>query len=86
MTTSVRGASFMPRFYFHHRSNGQLVEDQRGLQFPNAEEANVHAIRRTSDVLGQTLSSTVNTYLTIEVTNGERSLCVVRGTVIIERR
>ena len=76
----------MPRFYFHHRSNGQLVEDQRGLQFPNAEEANAYAIRRTSDVLGQTLSSTVNTYLTIEVTNGERSLCVVRGTVIIERR
>ena len=76
----------MPRFYFHHCSNGHLVEDQQGLQFPNAEEASAYAIRHTSDVLGQTLSSTVNTYLTIEVTNGERSLCVVRGTVIIERR
>ena len=63
-----------------------VKEDQRGLQFPNADKALTHAIRRTSDVLGQTLSSTVNTYLTIEVTNGERSLCVVRGTVIIERR
>jgi len=76
----------MPRFYFHHRSNGQLVKDQRGLRFPNAEQASAYAIRRTSDVLGKTLSSTNNTYLTIEVTNGERSLCVVRGTVIIERR
>jgi hypothetical protein len=76
----------MPRFYFHHRSNGKLKEDQRGLQFPNADRARTHAIRRTSDVLGKTLSSTNNTYLTIEVTNGERSLCVVRGTVIIERR
>ena len=84
MATSA--SILMPRFYFHHRSNGQLVEDQQGLQFPNAEEASAYAIRRTSDVLGQTLSSTVNTYLTIEVTNGERSLCVVRGTVIIERR
>jgi hypothetical protein len=76
----------MPRFYFHHRSNGQLEEDQRGLRFPNADKALTHAIRRTSDVLGQTLSSTANTYLTIEVTDGERSLCVVRGTVTIERR
>ena len=76
----------MPRFYFHHRSNGQLNEDQRGLQFPNADKALAHAIRRTSDVLGRILSSTENTYLTIEVTNGERSLCVVRATVTIERR
>ncbi|MDB5610491.1 MAG: hypothetical protein JWP25_7391 [Bradyrhizobium sp.] len=76
----------MPLFYFHHRSNGQLKEDQRGLQFPNADKALTHAMRRTSDVLGRILSSTENTYLTIEVTNGERSLCVVRGTVTIERR
>jgi hypothetical protein len=85
MTTSS-GSIPMPRFYFHHRSNGQLKEDQQGLQFLDAEEASTYAIRRTSDGLGQTLSSTHNTYLTIEVTNGERSLCVVRGTVIIERR
>jgi hypothetical protein len=76
----------MPRFYFHHRSNGQLKEDQRGLQFPNADKALTHAMSRTSDVFGRILSSTENTYLTIEVTNGERSLCVVRGTVTIERR
>jgi hypothetical protein len=63
-----------------------LKEDQRGLQFPNADKALTHAMRRTSDVLGRILSSTENTYLTIEVTNGERSLCVVRGTVTIERR
>jgi hypothetical protein len=76
----------MPRYYFHHRANGQLEEDQRGLQFPNADKALTHAIRRTPDVLGQTLSSTANTYIAIEVTDGERSLCVVRGTVTIERR
>jgi hypothetical protein len=76
----------MPRFYFHRRSNGHLTEDQQGLRFPNAEHASTYAIRRTSDILGKTLSSTNNTYLTIEVTNGERSLCVVRGTVTIERR
>jgi hypothetical protein len=76
----------MPRFYFHHRSNGQLEEDQRGIQFPNANKALTHAIRRTPDVLRQTLSSTANTYITIEVTDGERPLCVVRGTVTIERR
>ena len=76
----------MPRFYFHHRSNGQLEKDHSGLQFPNADEALTHALSRTSDVLGQTLRSTANTYLTIEVTNGEGSLSVVRATVTIERR
>jgi hypothetical protein len=76
----------MPRFYFHHRSNGQLEKDHSGLQFPDAAEALTHALGRTSDVLRQPLRSSANTYLTIEVTNGERSLCVVRATVTIERR
>jgi hypothetical protein len=76
----------MPRFYFHHRSNGQLEMDPSGLQFPNADEALTHALSSTSDVLGQPLRSTANTYLAIEVTNGDRSLCVVRATVTIERR
>jgi hypothetical protein len=33
----------------------------------------------------KTLSSTTNTYLT-EISDGERSFCVVRRTVIIDRR
>jgi hypothetical protein len=76
----------MPRFYFHQRSNGQLAEDRLGRQFASADKACAHAVRRTSALLGKNLSSTTNTYFSTEISDGKRSLCVVRGTVIIERR
>ena len=37
-------------------------------------------------ILGKTLRSATNTYLSTEVFDGKRSICVVRATVIIERR
>jgi hypothetical protein len=37
-------------------------------------------------LLRKTLNSTTNTYLSTEISDGERSLCVVRRTVIIHRR
>ena len=82
-STPSPGASLCPDFIF---ITGQMDKDLSGLQFPNVDEAVTHALGRTSDVLGRTLRSTANTYLTIEVTSGERSLCVVRATVTIERR
>ena len=37
-------------------------------------------------LLRNALGSTTNTYLSTEISDGERSLCVVRRTVIIDRR
>jgi hypothetical protein len=70
----------MRRFYFHQRSNGKLSEDRQSV-----DEACTYAIHRTPAILGETLRSATNTYLSTEVSDGKRSLCVVRATVIIER-
>ena len=82
-----RALTVMPRFYFHQRSNGKLAEDRRGRQFGSVDEACTYAIHRTPPpILGKTLRSATNTYLSTEVFDGKRSICVVRATVIIERR
>jgi hypothetical protein len=78
--------TFMSRYYFHRRANGELARDRLGRQFESHDAACDHAVRRTPSILGKLIQSTTNTYLTTEVTDGERSLFVVRGTVIIERR
>jgi hypothetical protein len=76
----------MPRLYFHQRSNGKLAEDRRGRQFGSVDEACTYTIHRTPAILGKTLRSATNTYLSTVVFDGKRSICVVRATVIIERR
>lgn len=75
----------MRRFYFHRYLNGCLAEDRRGLQFENADEACAHAVRRTPALLGNNLRPTANIHLATEVSDGEHTVCVVRGKVIIER-
>jgi hypothetical protein len=82
--TSALLGEFMSRYYFHRRANGELARDRRGRQFESHDAACDHAVRRTPSILGKLIQSTTNTYLTTEVTDGERSLFVVRGTVIIE--
>jgi hypothetical protein len=79
--TSALLGEFMSRYYFHRRANGELARDRRGRQFESHDAACDHAVRRTPSILGKLIQST---YLTTEVTDGERSLFVVRGTVIIE--
>jgi hypothetical protein len=74
----------MPRLYFHQRSNGKLAEDRRGRG--SVDEACTYTIHRTPAILGKTLRSATNTYLSTVVFDGKRSICVVRATVIIERR
>jgi hypothetical protein len=81
-----RTLTVMRRFYFNQRSNGKLAEDRRGRQFGSVDEACTYAIHRTPAILGKTLRSATNTYLSTEVFDGKRSICVVRATVIIERR
>jgi hypothetical protein len=76
----------MPRFYFHQRSNGQLAEDRKGRRFEDADRACSDAIHLTHILLGKTFRSLDNTYFITEASDGEHSLCVVRGSVIIERR
>jgi uncharacterized protein DUF6894 len=75
----------MPRFYFHKHLNGQRVPDSRGISLRNKNEACVRAVRCTPLALRKSISSARNTYLAWEVSDGERTVYVVRGTVVIEK-
>jgi hypothetical protein len=75
----------MPRFYFHKHLNGQTVPDRRGTSLRNENEACARAVRRTPPALRKSVSSVRNTYLAWEVSDGERTIYVVRGKVVIEK-
>ena len=74
----------MPRFYFHTHLNGQMVPDRRGISLRNKNEACAHAVRCTPLALRKSVSRMKNTYLALEVSDGERTIYVVRGKVLIE--
>ena len=76
----------MPRFYFHMHLNGHTVADRRGTLLRDENEACAHAVHCTPLALRNSLSSGKNTYLAWEVSDGERTIYVVRGNVVIEKR
>jgi hypothetical protein len=75
----------MPKFYFHKHLNGQTVPDRRGTSFRDENDACAHAVRRTPLALWKSVSRAKNTFLAWEVSDGERTIYVVRGKVIIEK-
>ena len=75
----------MPRFYFHRHLNGQVAPDRRGIWLRNENDACAHAIRCTPLALRKSVSCAKNTYLAWEVSDGERTIYVVRGKVVIEK-
>jgi hypothetical protein len=81
----TRGEFQMPRFYFHKHLNGQTVPDRRGTSLRNKNEACARAVRCTPLALKKSVSSVRNTYLAWEVSDGEHTIYVVRGVVVIEK-
>jgi hypothetical protein len=76
----------MPTFYFHKHLNGQTVPDRRGTSLRNKNEACAHAVRCTPQALRKSVSRKKNTHLAWEVSDGKRTIYVVRGKVLIEKR
>lgn len=76
----------MPRYFFHQHVRGQRIEDPLGELLPTDEAACHRAAQRMPTDLQKTAVPSDNTYVATEVTNGNRTLFVVRGTVIVERR
>jgi hypothetical protein len=76
----------MPRFYFQQHLNGQrLAEDRRGRLFGNAAEAYSYALCRAPRLLNKTLRSTPkDTYLSTVVSDGKRTLFIIRGKITSE--
>ncbi|WP_404979561.1 MULTISPECIES: DUF6894 family protein [Bradyrhizobium] len=81
----TRESSRCPDFYFHRHLNGQTVRDRRGTSLRNEDEACGRAVRCTPLALRKSVSSEKNTYLAWEVSDGKRTIYVVRGTVVIEK-
>jgi hypothetical protein len=74
----------VPKFYFHQHLNGRFLEDLRGREFASVKEACEHAFHCTPAVLRKVADPTRNTYLATEISDGKRTVCVVRGKVVIE--
>jgi hypothetical protein len=76
----------MPRYFFHQHVRGQKTEDLRGKLFPSDGTACHRAVQRMPADLKRAAARSRNTYVATEVTDGHRTLFVVRGTVIVEQR
>jgi hypothetical protein len=76
----------MPRYFFHQHVRGQMTEDPHGELFPTDAAACHQAAERMPSGLKRAAVRARNTYVTTEVTDGSRTLFVVRGTVIVEWR
>jgi hypothetical protein len=79
--------TLVPQFYFNLYVNGRrLPNDRRGIQFASEQEARTYAVCRTPALLRKTLrSATTDIYLATEVSDGERTLCIVRGKLLIHQ-
>jgi hypothetical protein len=75
----------MPRYFFHHHVRGQRTEDPRGTLLPADDAACHRAVQWTPACLKKAQQHSSNTHVATEVTRGNRTLFVVRGTVIVER-
>ena len=77
----------MPQFYFRQYMNGQqMAKDREGRKFANLAEARTYAVRRAPGLLRKTLRLDANTYLSTEISDGERTLFIIRGKVTSEKQ
>jgi len=76
----------MRRYFFHEHVSGQKTEDKRGKLFLTESAACHRAMQRMPTGLKKAGDCSHNTYVATEVTDGNRTLFVVRGTVVLNRR
>jgi hypothetical protein len=77
----------MPQFYFRQYVNGQwMAKDWKGREFASLSEACTYAVRRAPGLLRKTLRLDANTYLSTEISDGERTLSIIRGKVTSEKQ
>lgn len=75
----------MPRFYCRQYLNGRRVGDEIDAIFSNVDEACSSALRRTPAHLRRAIRHARNNHFAIEVTDGTRTLYIVRGKTIVEK-
>jgi hypothetical protein len=75
----------MRRYFFHRHVSGKKTEDALGTLLPTVGAACHRAVQRTPACLKRAEQRSLNTYVATEVTDGKRTLFVVRGTVVVEK-
>jgi hypothetical protein len=75
----------MPRYFFHQHVGDEKTEDPSGTMLPTDAAACYRAVRRTPANLKRAEEGSCNTHVATEVTNGKRTLFMVRGKVIVEK-
>jgi hypothetical protein len=77
----------MARFYFHRYVNGQAVIDQKGVVLDDDGAACTYAVRRMPSALRRALGrQRPDVHAATEISNGTRTLYVIRGKIMVERR
>jgi hypothetical protein len=77
----------MTRFYFRQHMNGlRMAKDREGHEFASLAEACAYALRRVPGLLRKILRLDTNTYLSTEISDGERTLSIIRGKVTSEKQ
>ncbi len=77
----------MPQFYFRHHMNGQrMAKDRKGREFASLAEACTYGVRRAPGLLRKILRLDANTYLSTEISDGERTLFIIGGKVTGEKQ
>jgi hypothetical protein len=86
----------MPTFYFNVRSNGRLAKDRRGQQYEDHGTACAYAIESMPQLLAGAVHSIAqlrtkplehgNAYVSTAVCDESRTVCVVRGSIVVEKR
>jgi hypothetical protein len=76
----------MGRFYFHRHLNGQRASDQKGVLLDGGGAACAYAVRRMPETLKRALRQRrANVHAATEVSDGTRTLYIIRGKIIVEK-
>jgi hypothetical protein len=78
----------IPRFYFQQYVNGRLLaRDQRGREFGSVDEACTYALCRAPGILRKNLrSSAKDTFVSTAISDGKRTLYIIRGKITSEKQ
>lgn len=70
----------MARYFLHRQLGGEFSEDVVGRWFSDQEAACRAAFRQAATAIGRTKE---NLHIGIEVSDGTRTCCVVRASIVI---
>jgi hypothetical protein len=75
----------MHRYYFHDHLDETVTRDSRGVLLQDDETAVHHAVQRTHTLLKGAIRRKSGIDTATEISNGTRTIYVVRGKIAAER-